>query len=96
MRHVEWIAGAWAAALLVAAPAQADSERGRRLYELHCGSCHYERVHERDRWRSRIRTVADLRAEVERWSRQAKHSFTADDLNDIVEYLDRSHYQLKK
>jgi len=96
MRRVELIAGAWAAALLVAAPVQADSERGRQVYQLHCGGCHYERVHERDRWRSRIRTRADLRAEVERWARQAKHPFTAEDLKDIVEYLDRSHYQLKK
>jgi mono/diheme cytochrome c family protein len=97
MRRADWIAGAWAAAALAAAaPVQASPERGRQLYELHCGGCHYERVHERDRWRSRITTMADLRAEVERWSRQTKHSFTAEDLGDIVEYLDRSHYQLRK
>ena len=24
-----------------------DVERGRLLYETHCGGCHYERVHER-------------------------------------------------
>lgn len=89
------------AALATAAPLAAraqppNPERGRELYELHCGGCHYERVHERDRWRSKIQTRADLRAEVARWAKQAKHPFTAEDLGDIAEYLDVSHYRLAK
>jgi mono/diheme cytochrome c family protein len=101
MRRADLAAGVWAVAALFAAlplcaqPPAANVERGRRLYELHCGGCHYERVHERDRWRSNIRTKADLRAEVARWANQTRHAFTAEDLGDIVEYLDQSHYLLK-
>jgi cytochrome c5 len=96
MRRAELVAAVCAVATLAAAPAQASPERGKELYELHCGGCHYERVHERDRWRSKINSMADLRAEVARWAKQTKHAFTAEDLGDIVEYLDQSHYQLKR
>ena len=79
-----------------AQPPAPNPDRGRQLYELHCGGCHYERVHERDRWRSKINTRADLRAEVERWAKQTRHLFPAEDLGDVVEYLDQSHYQLSR
>jgi mono/diheme cytochrome c family protein len=88
------------AAALFAAGAQpagaADAERGRGLYELHCGGCHYERVHQRERWRSKIKTTAALRAEVARWAKETGRRLSAEDVEDIAEYLDRSHYQLQK
>ena len=101
MRRVDLVAGACAiAALAVALPLRAqppvNPERGRQLYELHCGGCHYERVHERDRWRSKVNTMADLRAEIARWAKQTTHAFTEEDIGDVAEYLDQLHYQLKK
>jgi len=102
MRRPEIVAGFCAIALLTTAlplraqPPGANAGRGRELYELHCVGCHYERVHERDRWRSKIRTMEDLRAEVARWAKQTQHPFTEEDLGDVAEYLDRSHYQLKR
>lgn len=88
-----------AIALLLAAvqPAAAqDPGRGRQLYETHCGGCHYERIHQRDRGRSSIRTLIDLRIEVARWARQVKHAFTLEDLEDIAAYLDRTHYRFAR
>lgn len=78
--------------LLLAFPAAAqDAERGRALYETHCGGCHYERVH--DRLKSDVKGFDDLRDAVARWAPQTKRNFAPDELADIVEYLNVSHYR---
>lgn len=77
--------------LLVLPAAAQDAERGRALYETHCGGCHYERVHER--LKSDIKGLDDLRGAVARWAPQTKRNFTSDELADIVEYLNLSHYR---
>ena len=79
--------------LLLAVPAAAqDAERGRALYETHCGGCHYERVHERVK--TDIKRRDDLWAAVAKWAPQTKRSFTPGELADIVEYLNVSHYRI--
>ena len=84
-------------ALALAAPAWAqDAARGKQLYETHCGGCHFERVHQRDRNRSRVESLAKLRVEVARWAGQVKRPFTLEDLDDLAEYLNRSHYRFEK
>lgn len=78
--------------LLLAWPAMAqDAAHGKVLYETHCGTCHYERVH--DRLRSDVKDLADLRDMVARWAPQTRRSFTLDELEDVVEYLNVSHYR---
>jgi hypothetical protein len=82
---------------LVGLPAIAqDAERGKLLYETHCGGCHYERVHERDRSKSRVQTLSDLRDQVVLRAGQTGRPFTLEDLEDIAEYLNRSHYRLTR
>ena len=76
--------------LPLAAGAQ-DAASGRVLYETHCGGCHYERVHQRIR--SDVRDLADLRDTVARWAAQTKRSYTLDELESIVQYLNESHYR---
>jgi mono/diheme cytochrome c family protein len=89
------IAGTLLAGL--AAPAQAqDAARGKELYETHCLGCHYERIHKRDPARSLVRSLPQLRAEVARRMEQTGRRFTVDDGDDIAEYLNQSHYHLKK
>jgi len=83
-----------AAALTVPAWGQ-DAERGKQLYETHCGGCHYERVHQRARERSLVKSLAGLRVEVVRRAQQTKRPFTIEDLDDTAEYLNRSHYRLQ-
>jgi mono/diheme cytochrome c family protein len=88
-----------AAGLLFAAalPAAAqNTARGRLVYETQCGGCHYERVHERDRSRSQVKTLAELRAEVVRWAAQVKRPFSAEDLDDLTAYLDATHYHFSR
>lgn len=68
-----------------------DAARGSLLYETHCGTCHYERVHQRIK--SGVKDLADLRDTVARWASQTRHNFTLDELEDVVTYLNESHYR---
>ena len=70
-----------------------DAGRGKLLYETQCGGCHYERVHQRAPGRSRVQTLADLRDEVARRAAQTGRPFTLDDLADLAEYLNQTHYR---
>jgi hypothetical protein len=51
----------------------------------------YERVHERTK--SDVKGLADLRDTVARWSAQTKHTFTLDEIESVVQYLNESHYR---
>jgi len=73
------------------APSQ-DLERGRLLYQTHCATCHSERLHHRDK--SKIKSLADLRDEVARWAPQTRHRFTLDEIEDVVQFLNASHYRI--
>lgn len=73
-----------------------DAQRGRVLYETFCQTCHYERVHERPRERSVVKSSTDLRAQVARWSERTRMRFTPQDVDDVAEYLNRSHYKFQK
>lgn len=82
---------------LVSLPAAAqDAERGKLVYETQCGGCHYTRLHERERSKSRVQTLADLRDEVVLRAGQTGRPFTLEDLEDVAEYLNRSYYGLTR
>lgn len=79
-------------ALLLPACAWAqDAERGRVLYQTHCGGCHYERVH--DRLRPAVKELSELRDMVAQWAPQTKRTYSLDELEDIVQYLNETHYR---
>ncbi|HUJ86841.1 MAG TPA: hypothetical protein VLX30_08330 [Burkholderiales bacterium] len=80
-------------ALAAALPAQAqDARRGRALYETLCLSCHYEHVHDRAPARSRIHSLKELREETALRAGLTGVRFTREDIDDVVAYLDQSHY----
>jgi len=86
-----------ASALLIAFPAQAqDAERGRLLYQTYCGDCHYERVHQRTGEKTQVKNLSNLRDTVARWAPATKYRFSMDEREDVVEYLNRSHYRLTR
>lgn len=91
MRILAFLLLAWA----LPAAAQ-DAERGRVLYETFCMTCHYERVHERSRERSVVKSYADVRKQAARWSERTRMRFTPEDVDDVAEYLNRSHYKFAK
>lgn len=69
-----------------------DVERGRLLYETHCGSCHSERTHD-ERLRPAVKDLAELRDMVARWAPHSKRQYTLDELEDITQYLNEAHYR---
>ena len=73
-----------------------DTTRGRELYDTYCGGCHYVRVHDRDRSRSLVHSIGELREVVTRYAAQTGHRFTREDIEDLVAYLNDSHYRLAK
>ena len=90
---MKWLVAALA--LFCLPVAAQDPGRGKLLYQTHCGDCHYERVHQRDREKSAVRTLSDLRDQVARRAAQTGRPFTLEDLEDLVEYLNRSYYKLR-
>jgi mono/diheme cytochrome c family protein len=69
-----------------------DVQRGRLLYQTHCGGCHYERTHD-ERVRPAVRDLDQLRDMVAQWAKETKRSYTLDELDDIVQYLNEAHYR---
>jgi hypothetical protein len=80
--------------LLLLSPAVGvvDVERGRLLYENHCLGCHESVVHVREQ--RRVRSAPALRAEVTARAQAARLHWTAEDVDDVVRYLDRRYYRL--
>ncbi len=87
---------ALALALAAGAAAAQDAARGQALYETHCLECHYERIHKRDPARTLVKTYAQLQAEIARRAELAKRRLSPDEVEDIGEYLNRSHYRLPR
>ena len=94
MRATELLAFACLLAVASTAASAADPQQGRALYETNCGGCHYERVHQRKT--TRIKTFAQLKEEIARWAFHANRTLSPAELDDIAEYLDRSHYRPAK
>jgi mono/diheme cytochrome c family protein len=95
-----WIfAGILGAAALAAATGSAgqsvpDAERGRALYQNHCGVCHTSKVHRREP--PLPITVEELRTIVAIWAREEGLRWSRDDIEDVVQYLDRTYYRFVK
>ena len=82
-------------ALLLLVPCAAgaqDAERGRLVYQTHCGACHSERTHD-ERLRPAVKDLAELRDMVARWAPHSKRTYTLDELEDSGQYLNESHYR---
>jgi hypothetical protein len=71
-----------------------DLARGRALYENHCIVCHTAKVHRRPA--PLPMAVDDLRYIVTLWATQQGLSWSREDVEDVVFYLDRVHYRFDK
>jgi mono/diheme cytochrome c family protein len=78
--------GAWAAASV-----PGDFERGRALYETHCEQCHTPGIHSRP---NKLPLTRDeLAAIVDHFRRTANLAWTPEEVDDVVEYLNRIRYR---
>jgi len=84
-----------ATATALAADARApDAARGQVLYEQHCGACHTAGIH----YRRDTLPVSrdDLRGLVDVFRRQAGVAWTPEEIEDVVEYLNRTRYHFPR
>ena len=80
-----------ATALAAGAP---DAARGQALYEQHCGGCHTRGIHYRRDTLPISRD--DLRGLVDVFRRQAGLAWTPEEIEDVVEYLNRTRYHFPR
>ena len=69
-------------------------DRGRMLYQNHCVACHESRVHIREA--RKVKTYADLEQFTRRFAGLAGVEWNDADMILVIEYLNRTHYKLKK
>jgi len=80
--------------LFLPAAGAADPERGRLLYENHCTACHQSTVHIRAN--RRATSLPEVAAQITRWSTELKLGWTAEEIDDVLHYLDVEFYRLGK
>lgn len=68
-----------------------DAPRGQALYENHCVVCHTSQVHARAN--RIVATRPEIRDIVEKWQVQQKLAWSAQDVEDVVEFLNRTRYR---
>ena len=83
------VVGARAAAAADGTPP--DAARGRVLYEQRCGACHTPGIHARSEKLPMTRD--ELRMLVDTFRRQGGIAWTRDEIEDVVEYLNRTRYR---
>jgi mono/diheme cytochrome c family protein len=82
---------ACAGLLLFCAQGQAETfDRGQALYENHCQTCHDETAHTRES--RRATSVGDLHRWVATWSYHAALGWSGEEIDDVVDYLNRRFY----
>ena len=71
-------------------PARAQNfARGQELYNQQCQSCHEDLMHARNR---KLKTLNGLRSRIQDWSSHSGNSWTAEEIDDVLYYLNKSFY----
>jgi mono/diheme cytochrome c family protein len=79
--------------LAVNAPLSAQEfDRGQALYDNHCKECHEGLAHTRKG--SRITSLHDIRTWVASWSAHSQLDWSAEEVEDVADYLNRQFYHL--
>ena len=76
---------------LPAGALQAKDPRGRLLYENHCMGCHESVIHVRDR--RLAKTMAEVQAQVVRWSDYLNLRWNREDIGEVTRYLNDRYYE---
>ena len=94
MRPVAWALTA-CLAIAVAGPVQAagDPVKGATLHE-DCLGCHGTELYVPPR--AKVKTLAALKKETERWNDRMNPKFTKQEIDDLVAYLNANFYKFPK
>ena len=79
-----------ALAIPQAAPAAGDPVRGGKLHE-DCLGCHGTELYVPPR--AKVKTLAALKKETERWNDRMNPKFTKQEVEDLVAWLNRDFYK---
>ena len=66
---------------------------GQLLYENHCQGCHTSVVHVRET--HSVRSMMELQVWVIHWVKALNLPWSADDVHDVIEYLNQRYYKFK-
>jgi mono/diheme cytochrome c family protein len=88
--RVMWLALPVLLAMAQPASAAGDAERGARLHQ-DCLGCHGTELYVAPR--AKIKSLAALRREVERWNDRMNPKFTRQEVEDLVAWLNRDFYR---
>lgn len=75
----------------VTRPEQTTLPRGQLLYEHHCTSCHTSVAHLREHHKAKSR--ADITVWVNKWASYQKLSWSNEEIDAVVDYLDATFYK---
>lgn len=75
-----------------AAQAAGDPVRGEKLHQ-DCLGCHGTELYVPPK--ARVKTLAALKKETERWNDRMNPKFTAQEVEDLVAWLNRDFYKFK-
>jgi len=84
-----------AALMALASPVSGagDATRGAKLHD-DCLGCHGTELYVPPR--AKIKTLAALKKETERWNDRMNPKFSRQEVDDLVEYLNRDFYKFPK
>ena len=94
LTSLAFIATAFTLTPVLAADRSPDVAHGKLLHDKKCMDCHD--THQYTRPNRIIHTFPDLHARVEFCDTASKANFSADDINDVVEYLNMTFYKFTK
>lgn len=83
----------FSALMLGSTLAQADSANGKQLAAKNCTRCHDSSVYTRPN--RQVRSLDALHKRVNMCEKPASVNWSAKDLNDVVEYLNKDFYHFK-
>lgn len=88
----------WCAPLVLLAMAQpagaaGNAERGARLHQ-DCLGCHGTELYVAPR--AKLKSLAALKREVQRWNDRMNPKFTSQEVEDLVAWLNRDFYKFAK
>jgi mono/diheme cytochrome c family protein len=77
-----------------ASPSLAEAfSRGQALYENHCQSCHADWAHTRSG--RKVASAEELNRRVAAWSVHAGLNWSAEEIRDVADYLERNFYHFE-